>query len=75
MKLGESKETAFKRLATNRANTAINYIRLLGNLSNTNNYNFSEQDIKTIFGAVEEELRNSKARFNLSLNKKRKIKL
>lgn len=75
MKQGESKETNFKRLATNRANNAINYLRLLGNLSNRNNYEYSEKDIKTVFDTIEEELRSTKTRFNLALNKKRKIKL
>lgn len=75
MRQGEDKHKAFKRLASNRANLAINYIRLLGNLSNTNNYEFKENEVKLIFNAIENELKNSKSRFNMIMNRERKIRL
>lgn len=72
MKTGETKSTSFKRLATNRANNALKNIRLLGNLSNTNNYSYTPDDVQRVFKIIEEELRLSKARFTLELSKKKR---
>jgi len=75
MKTGETKNLAFKRLAANRTNNIIRNIRLLGNLSNTNNYSFTEEQSKQIFGIIENELKLSKSRFLVSLSRRKKFKL
>lgn len=75
MKVGESKNASFKRLAANRTNNAIRNIRLLGNLSNRHNYSFTDDDYKRIFGIIEDELRLAKSRFMVALNKRKKFKL
>lgn len=75
MKQGETKRATFKRLATNRANNIVKGINLLGNLSNKHNYAFTESDVKSIYDAIEEEVRLSKSRFLVALSKGRKIKL
>jgi len=72
MKTGETKTIAFKRLATNRANNTLKNIRLLGNLSNTNNYSYSSDEIQRVFRIIEEELKLSKARFTLEFRKRKK---
>lgn len=75
MKIDENKSTRFKRLATNRVNNAVNTIRLIGNLSNTNNYSFEAADVSTIFKAIEEELNLAKTRFALVLKRRKKIQI
>lgn len=65
MKDLETKEQRFKRLAKKRGERLINDIRVLGNLSNVNNYEYTPRDIKTLFAAIEEELRLTKIRFSL----------
>jgi uncharacterized protein YecE (DUF72 family) len=75
MKTGETKNSAFKRLARNRTNNAIRNIRLIGNLSDRHNYSYSEEDFKRIFGILENELKLTKSRFLIALNKKRKFKI
>lgn len=75
MRTGENKRTTFKRLATNRLNQTLKGLRLLGNLSNRSNYDYSDRDIKIIFNSLEEELRLSKARFAITRNRRRKIRL
>ena len=69
MKELETKEKRFKRLAKKRGERLINDIRVLGNLSNLNNYEYTPRDIKTLFGAIEEELRINKTRF-IATNKR-----
>jgi len=68
----ETKHERFKRLAKQRGERAIKDIQLMGNLSNRNNYDYMEADVRKLFGALEEELRSAKIRF--SVNKKREIK-
>lgn len=75
MKNGESKNTAFKRLATNRTNNVIRNIRLLGNLSNRHNYSFTQSDFKHIFASIENEMKLTKARFAVALNKNNKFRI
>lgn len=69
---GESKQERFKRLAKLRGDRVLRDIQLLGNLSNKNNYGYTDQDVRKLFSALEEELRISKARF--TSNRKREIR-
>lgn len=75
MKIGETKNAAFKRLAANRTNNAIRNIRLVGNLSNRHNYGYSEEDFRKIFGSIEDELKLAKSRFLIALGGRKKFKL
>lgn len=68
----ENRNTKFKRLAKNRGDLVVRYLRLLGNLSNTNNYEFTDEEVRKVFAVIEEELKHSKMRFNSK--KKREIK-
>ncbi len=69
------KEENFKRLAENRTNKIIDMIRLLGNLSNTSNYTYTDEQVNAIFDTLEEELKNQRSRFSSNQNKKRKFRL
>lgn len=46
------KREKFVRLAEARVNNALRAIRLIGNLSNKNNYQYSEQDVQKILAAL-----------------------
>ena len=59
----ESKRERFKRIAENRTNKIINMIDLLGNCANKNNYEYTDEDIKNIFNAIESSLKMSKMKF------------
>ena len=73
--MSTQKEENFKRLAVNRTNKIIDMLQLLGNLSNTSNYSYSEEQVEAIFCAIEEELKIQKSRFVLKQEKKRKFRL
>lgn len=68
----ENKSDKFKRLAKTRGDLVVRYLRLLGNLSNTNNYEYTDEEIRKVFAVIEEELKHSKIKFNSK--KKREIK-
>lgn len=75
MRVGETKELAFKRLATKRTNRILKDISLLGNLSDRRNYKYEQKQVSKIFGAIEAELRDAKARFSRSLKTARRLEL
>ena len=58
------KRQKFVDLAEARVNKALKDIQLIGNLSNKSAYDFSEADIRKIFGALQKGLDGSKARFS-----------
>ena len=65
----ETRQERFKRLAIYRTNAVLEKLRILGNLSNKTNYDYSDDEINKIFYAIDSQLRNVKARF-ISRNKK-----
>lgn len=62
--MNENKEQKFKRLAKQRGDRILKDLQLLGNLSNKNNYEYSEADVSKIFAAIASELRSQRAKFN-----------
>ena len=71
----EAKKGRFRRLGMARGNRVLRDIELLGNLSNKNNYDYSPEQVRVIFSAIEEELRIAKQRFNGGAKAKREIVL
>jgi len=65
-KISESKQEAFRRLATKRTNAVLERIRVLGHCANPQLYEYSEEDVKKIFRAIEKELKIVKTRFQNS---------
>lgn len=71
----EDKQAKFRRLAKQRGERILKDLRLLGNLSNTNNYSYTEADVRKLFTALEEELKYSRSRFNKNISRSRGIDL
>lgn len=67
--MAETRSEKFKRLAIYRTNAVLEKLRLLGNLSNRANYDYSEEDIKKIFRAIDEQVKIVKLKF-ISKNKR-----
>lgn len=59
----ESKNEKFHRLAESRANKILAMLRLLGNLSATNVYSYTPDEVAQVFTALEAELARAKMRF------------
>ena len=71
--MSKQKEENFIRLAENRTNKVLDMIRLLGNLSNTSNYSYTQDQVDKIFGAIEKELAIAKRKFDTSGEEKFKL--
>lgn len=57
------KRVRFVELAEKRVNRTIDDFRLIGNLSNRRNYEYTEEDARKIVAALDEELKALKKRF------------
>ena len=60
----ETNEQRFKRIAERRTKVILEYLRLLGNCANTGSYNYNEEEVETIFSAIEKEEKRVKGLFN-----------
>lgn len=66
----------FKRVAEGRTNKIIDQIRLLGNCANRSNYEYTDEDVKKIFAAIEAELKVTKAKYQAkTIAKSKKFEL
>jgi hypothetical protein len=61
------KEETFKRLANARVNKALNDLRLVGNLSNRSNYDYTSDEVEAIISALKAGVADCKKRFDLAL--------
>lgn len=59
----ETKRDKFVRLAEARTNKTMDMIRLVGNLANKNNYEYSETDVQKIFNAIDKEIKLAKSKY------------
>lgn len=70
MKEKETKRERFVRLAEARTNKIIDMLKLLGNCASKANYEYTDEDVRKIFTAIEREMKNARAKFNGSDNQK-----
>ncbi len=69
----ETRKERFKRLAEKRTIAVLERLRILGNLSNKANYDYSGDEVRKIFAAIDSQTRLIKAKFSGST--KREFKL
>jgi hypothetical protein len=69
------KREKFRKIAVNRTNRVINCFRLLANCSNKNNYDYSEEDVKKIFLALDKQYKLTKVAFYSKLRKNKSFNL
>ncbi len=60
----ESKNDKFKRLANKRVPAALEKLELIKNLSNTNNYEYSKEEVDAIIKALTGSINEIKKSFN-----------
>ena len=59
----ETKRDAFLRLAEARTNAVLERVRVLGNCANPYAYEYTDDDVRKIFSAIERELKTSRSKF------------
>ena len=61
--MSETKAEAFKRLAEKRTNALLERIRILANCANPYAYEYTEEEVRVVFAAIDQELKLAKAKF------------
>jgi hypothetical protein len=69
----DHKREKFVTLAEARVSKAMHAIRLVGNLANKSNYEFSDDDIRKILVALQAEIGDLKQRFNSQDSRSRPV--
>ena len=70
----ENKKENFKRISENRVSKILVLLSQLTNLSNSSYYEYTDEDIETIFTAIEEETKKSKEMLLKGKNNKKRQK-
>ena len=60
---GETKEQRFKRVAEKRVRTVLDSIRKLSQCANRRMYEWNDEHLKKIWGAIDREIKECKERF------------
>ncbi len=63
------KRLRFEKVASKRVQKIIDLLRLLGNCSNRNNYEYSEKDVELMFREINKILKETKVLYDKNLNK------
>lgn len=61
----------FLKIASNRTNKVLEDLRMLENCGNTNNYEYTEEEVEKMFNAIQEALNNARTKFDVSRKKER----
>ncbi|WP_153721070.1 eukaryotic translation initiation factor 6 [Sporosarcina cascadiensis] len=64
------KREKFEELAEKRVTETLKKMRLIGNLSNRNNYDYTDEHVKQILSKLEEELKILRTKFSESHREK-----
>lgn len=67
MALDEKKLNKFEELASKRVSNAIHAVRLIGNLSNRNNYAYTKEHVKQIVDSLQASVDDVNNRFQTEL--------
>lgn len=59
----ETKRDRFIRIAESRTQKILDMLRLLGNCSSRANYDYTSRDVQIIFNTLEQELQNTRDKF------------
>ncbi|MFX0203420.1 MAG: hypothetical protein ACFFCW_45540 [Candidatus Hodarchaeota archaeon] len=71
----EQKRKRFVRIAEQRVNKLLERLDSLGKCSDRRNYQYNEEDIKKIFGAIERKTKEIKSLYLPQNEKKKRFKL
>ena len=75
MQRNGTREERFKRLAEQRVNGVLDKLRLLGQLSNRSNYEYTDLEVQAIFKAIQKDVNETKAKFKEDRKRKERFTL
>ena len=66
------KRQSFTKVASNRVQKVIDFLTLLQNCANRNNYEYTEDDVEHMFSEIQKTLKETRAKYQSELNKSSK---
>ncbi|MGR0319452.1 hypothetical protein [Agromyces sp. ZXT2-3] len=67
----ETRAEKFRRLASARGDRVLKDLELIGNLANRSNYEYTDDEVRKLFSAIEAEVRDTKAKFTTGSGRRR----
>lgn len=67
-----AKRQRFEKVAGNRVQKVIDFLNLLQNCANRNNYQYTEADVEHMFNEINKALKETRAKYTTELNKSNK---
>ncbi|HEX5170449.1 MAG TPA: hypothetical protein VFW11_14830 [Cyclobacteriaceae bacterium] len=72
MKKKSLRRERFENVAARRTQKILDLLDILGNCSNKSNYEYTDEDVRKMFSAIESKIKNTKASFGNAINKEEK---
>lgn len=72
--MNSEKRKRFEKVAENRVDKILDGLRLLGNCSNKNNYEFTKEDVDFMFDEIRKALKVAQSKFESEINRNEKKK-
>jgi hypothetical protein len=69
------KEERFKKIASRRVQEILDKMRLLRNCANRGNYYYTDEQVRKIFSAIDDEWKKVKSEFNKGKSKNKEFNL
>jgi len=63
------KREMFEKVASNRVQKVIDFLGLIGNCSNKNNYEYTEKDVEFMFKEINRAVKEARIIYDKELNK------
>jgi hypothetical protein len=70
--MSSKRRERFEKVASNRVQKIIDFIDLLGNCANKNNYEYTEKDVDLMFKEINRALKETKILYDKELGKTNK---
>jgi len=67
--MDSKRRVRFEKVASNRVQKILDYLQLLANCANKNNYEYSEKDVELMFKEMNRAFKETKILFDKEINK------
>jgi hypothetical protein len=68
-KMRSKRRERFEKVASNRVQKVIDFLGLIGNCANKNNYEYSEKDVELMFKEINRAVKEARVMYEKELNK------
>ncbi len=67
--MASKRRERFEKVASNRVQKILDFLGLLGNCANKNNYEYTEKDVELMFKEINRAVKEARVLYDMELNK------